>query len=61
MVRHPEKIARKDIALKVRGGMSYKDIEADVVALRHKIRSEVAQFVKLAEETYLAKHPGFVP
>ncbi len=59
-VRHPEKVARKEIALSVTGQMRYEDIAGRVVALRQKMKSEAAQFVTLAEEAFRLKHPGFV-
>ncbi len=59
--RHPEKIARKQIALVVTGKMKYSDIVDQVVSLRVQIKAEVAQFVKQAEQVYLQKHQGFVP
>jgi hypothetical protein len=59
-VRHPEKIARREIALSVTERMSYQDIANVVISLRAKIKADVAQFVELAEETYLKKHPSSV-
>ncbi len=60
-IRHPEKIARRNIALSVTEKMSYNEIAEAVTSLRSHIKEGVADFVKLAEETYLRKHPGFRP
>jgi hypothetical protein len=57
-VRHPEKLARREVALGVREKMKYQDIYGTVQSLRMQIKSEVAKFVKLAEETYLRTHPA---
>ncbi len=59
-VRHPEKIARREIALSVTKTMVYRDIAGQVVSLRAQIKADVARFVKLAEETFITKHPRFL-
>jgi hypothetical protein len=61
VLRHPEKVARREIALSVTDGMVYQDIADTIVSLRAQIKSDVAQFVKLAEEVYSKRHPDFVP
>jgi len=58
--RHPEKIARRELALSIGDKTRYQDISESVLALRGKIRTEVQDFVKLAEETYVKRHPSFV-
>jgi hypothetical protein len=59
--RHPEKIERKELALSAEGKTDYKEVEVEIVSLRRRIKAEVAAFVKLAEETYLKKHPPVLP
>lgn len=59
--RHPEKVERGRIALSVTQGMLYSEVAGAVASLRARIKADVAQFVKLAEEAYLKKHPSFVP
>jgi len=55
--RHQEKQARRELALWAEGKVEYREVEAEVVSLRRRIKEEVAAFVKLAEETYLKNHP----
>ena len=59
--KHPEKIKKREVALRMVIGAPYEEYEAEIVALRLAIRAEVAQFVERARLEYLAKHPGFVP
>jgi hypothetical protein len=56
--RHPEKIERRSVALKVRPHMRYDEISEQVVSLRSRIKADVAAFVHLAEATYLKTHPA---
>lgn len=60
-LRHPEKMARRDIALSVTTQMRYHDVGDTVVSLRAQIKEQVAEFVRLAETTYVEKHPSFSP
>ena len=55
-IRHPEKLARREIALSVTERMMYQDISEPIVSLRTQIKAGVVEFVKLAEETYLRTH-----
>jgi hypothetical protein len=54
--RHPEKVKRKAIAMKVNKGTPYKVYEAENERLRAEIKASVAQFVAKAKAEYLAKH-----
>jgi hypothetical protein len=58
VIRHPEKISRREIALSVTEKMDYQQIADVIISLRTRIKAEVSQFVKLAERTYLEKHPS---
>lgn len=56
-IQHPEKIARKELALTLQRGDKWEDVRGRVKALR---RSEIQgrdDFVKLAETMYLQTHP----
>jgi hypothetical protein len=59
-VRHPEKIRRRQMALKVVIGKPYTDYQEENELLRASIKAEVRDFVRKAEEGFLAKHPGFL-
>jgi hypothetical protein len=59
--RHPEKIRRREMALNVKKGALYQEVEKKNESLRSAIRQEVSQFVRLAQSQYLVTHPGFVP
>jgi hypothetical protein len=56
-LRHPEKLARRDLALSVDPKSKYQEIHDKVLSLRMQIKADVANFVKLAEVTYLKTHP----
>lgn len=60
-VRHPEKVRRQKIVLKITIGLPYTTYEKENENLRSSIRSEVNDFVRKAEREYLARHPGFAP
>jgi hypothetical protein len=56
-LRHPEKLARRNIALSVTKNESYVDVYPKVFELRSRIKKDVENFVVLAEKQYLARHP----
>lgn len=55
--RHPEKIARRELALSIMGVKRYEEAEERIMMLRARIRADVKRFVELAERTYLEGHP----
>jgi hypothetical protein len=55
--RHPEKIARRTLALRVRPRQQYSEIFEDVITLRRSIKKEVQDFVELAKRTFIVTHP----
>jgi len=55
-VRHEERIARKELALTVRPGTRWSEVESRIHALRTSIRTRVAAFVLAAEDTYNQTH-----
>ncbi len=55
--RHPEKIARRGIALRINGAQKYSNIAEDVITLRQSIKKEVQDFVELAKQKYILTHP----
>ncbi len=57
-LRHPEKLARRALALATEGMSNYDAVEAEVVLLRTQIKADVSSFVKLARDMYLKTHPS---
>ncbi len=55
--RHPEKVARRELALSIMGVKRYEEAEERIMMLRARIRADVKRFVELAERTYLEGHP----
>jgi hypothetical protein len=51
-LRHSERIRRKNLSLSINSRQTWKDVEGMVSSLRHMIRAQVTDFVKLAEEHY---------
>jgi len=60
-LRHAEKLARRELALSTEGKKRYSEVQDSVLSLRARIKKDVADFVKLAEETYRKSHPDFEP
>ena len=58
VLRHAEKLARRELALSTKGKAKYEDIVRDVLSLRASIKAGVSKYTKLAEETYLKSHPS---
>ncbi len=54
--RHPEKVARRRIALEVARGQKYSDIEPKVKTLRAEIKNGVREFVEEARTKFLVAH-----
>ena len=54
--RHGEKKRRKAIALSVRPGDLYSNVEETNLRVRSQIKAEVSDFVRRAEAEYLEKH-----
>lgn len=54
--RHPEKVQRRLIALQTVGMSKYDEVVGTILRLRTNIKEDVAQFVRLAETTYLKTH-----
>lgn len=61
VLRHPEKLDRREVALRTEGMKSYQDIYEAVFSLRSRIKREVEEFAELAEDMYLKAHPQFQP
>ncbi len=59
--RHPEKVQRRLLALQTEGKTKYEEVSYLVISLRTSIRNEVLEFVKLAETSYLERHPNPTP
>ena len=57
-LQHPEKIARKELALSLRRGDKWKDVQARVRFLRHSELEERDTFVRLAETTFRRTYPN---
>ncbi|HXY56855.1 MAG TPA: LAGLIDADG family homing endonuclease [Nitrososphaerales archaeon] len=55
--KHEEKLWRRSIALSVRKGDRYEEVLGRIVDLRQQIRSDVMEFVELAESRFLERHP----
>jgi hypothetical protein len=56
-LHHPEKIARKELALSLKRGDKWNDVQARVKVLRSAELEERDTFVRLAEVTYQQTHP----
>lgn len=54
--RHSEKLRRITVAFCVHNGQAYSEISDQVLNLRGQIKSEVANFVRQAEQKYLETH-----
>jgi hypothetical protein len=54
---HPEKIARKELALSLKRGDRWKNVKSRVKAVRRSELEGRDAFVRLAEATYLRTHP----
>lgn len=55
-LRHPEKRARKELALSIRKGMRWESVLPQVQSLRDSVRADRDRFVEVARRTYLASH-----
>ncbi len=55
-LRHPEKLARREIALSTAGVVLYETVAEKVRSFRANLKEEVSSFVALAEVTYLRTH-----
>jgi hypothetical protein len=60
-VRHPEKIARKELALSLHRGDRWEAVREKVKSLRRLEIQGRDEFVKLAETTYRLTHPEEEP
>ncbi len=58
-LRHPEKIRRRTMAMKVTNQTPYQIYEKENEALRLSIRTEVTKSVETAEERFRAAHGGY--
>lgn len=56
-LRHPEKVARKGLAISLKRGDKWKDVQARVKFVRRSELDGRDAFVRLAEATYRRTHP----
>ena len=56
-LKHSEKVARKEIALKIELGQRWETVEPTLKAFRDSLRADRDEFVKLAERVYRENHP----
>lgn len=54
-LKHAEKIQRKGLALSIRHRQEWKDVRAEVLSLRNRIRNDVATFAAQARKEFLTR------
>jgi hypothetical protein len=55
-VRHPEKMEKKDLALKIKKGTPWREVSNEVEEIRSRIKQDVELFCREAKEKYLKRH-----